>query len=77
VEFKLISLASWAKYAGTPEKRRHAALELGGDLKKGPNIASVDPQTKQIVALYHPRTQRSGRTLPVDRRADFDCRNFI
>lgn len=28
------------------------------NLKKGPNIASVDPQTKRIVALYHPRTQR-------------------
>jgi len=33
VEFKLISLSLWAKYAGTPEKRRHAALELDGDKK--------------------------------------------
>ena len=27
------------------------------NLKKGPNIASVDPQTSQVVALYHPRRQ--------------------
>lgn len=25
--------------------------------KKGPNIASVDPQTNLVVALYHPRAQ--------------------
>lgn len=27
------------------------------NLKKGPNIASVDPQTGLVVALYHPRRQ--------------------
>lgn len=27
------------------------------NLKKGPNIASVDPQTGAVVALYHPRRQ--------------------
>jgi hypothetical protein len=25
------------------------------NLKKGPNIASVDPETGSVVALYHPR----------------------
>lgn len=25
------------------------------NLKKGPNIASIDPETGQVVALYHPR----------------------
>jgi len=25
---------------------------------KGPNIASVDPETKRIVPLFHPRTDR-------------------
>jgi HNH endonuclease len=27
------------------------------NLKKGPNIASIDPQTNIVTALYHPRTQ--------------------
>lgn len=27
------------------------------NLRKGPNIASVDPDTKLVVALYHPRRQ--------------------
>lgn len=27
------------------------------NLKKGPNIASIDPETGAIVALYHPRRQ--------------------
>lgn len=27
------------------------------NLKKGPNIASIDPETNAIVALYHPRRQ--------------------
>lgn len=27
------------------------------NLKKGPNIASVDPETRMIVPLYHPRRQ--------------------
>ena len=28
------------------------------NLKKGPNIASVDPLTETIIALYHPRVQQ-------------------
>lgn len=27
------------------------------NLKKGPNIASIDPETNLIVSLYHPRQQ--------------------
>lgn len=27
------------------------------NLKKGPNIASIDPETGLVVALYHPRQQ--------------------
>lgn len=27
------------------------------NLKKGPNIASIDPQTDLVTALFHPRTQ--------------------
>ena len=27
------------------------------NLKKGPNIASLDPETRLVVALYHPRLQ--------------------
>jgi len=27
------------------------------NLKKGPNIASIDPETGQVVALFHPRIQ--------------------
>lgn len=27
------------------------------NLKKGPNIASIDPDTGHVVALYHPRRQ--------------------
>jgi hypothetical protein len=27
------------------------------NLKKGPNVASLDPETSLIVALYHPRRQ--------------------
>ena len=27
------------------------------NLKKGPNIASIDPETGLVVALYHPRRQ--------------------
>ena len=26
------------------------------NLNKGPNIASIDPETEQLVALYHPRS---------------------
>ena len=30
------------------------------NLKKGPNIASIDPETNLVVPLYHPRRQSWG-----------------
>ncbi len=35
------------------------------NLKKGPNIASIDPETSAIVALYHPRRQSWGEHFSV------------
>jgi HNH endonuclease len=37
------------------------------NLKKGPNIASIDPDTGRIVALFHPRRQSWPEHLLLDR----------
>jgi hypothetical protein len=38
--------------------RRDLSAELADALLKGPNLSSVDPETKRVVRLFHPRRDR-------------------
>ncbi len=43
------------QHRGTDELENLCLCCVRCNLKKGPNIASVDPDTGSIVALFHPR----------------------
>ncbi|MCI0459594.1 MAG: HNH endonuclease [Gemmataceae bacterium] len=48
-----------AQQHGGPTTLENLALAcLHCNLHKGPNIASVDPDTRQVVVLFHPRRDR-------------------
>ena len=45
------------QHRGTDEVDNLCLCCIRCNLKKGPNIASIDPETGFLVALYHPRRQ--------------------
>lgn len=45
------------QHQGTDDLENLCLACIRCNQKKGPNIASIDPQTNVVVALYHPRAQ--------------------
>lgn len=70
------------QYRGQTEIENLALACLQCNRLKGPNIASVDPETKRIVPLFHPRTApwfehfraEGGRIIPLTPRCSRDRR---
>src|SRR5829696_2758759 len=48
------------QHGGSSRTSNLALACLRCNLRKGPNIAGIDPMTRQIVALYHPRRDAWG-----------------
>jgi hypothetical protein len=48
-----------ARQHGGPDDRNNLALACHRcNLHKGPNLTGIDPQTRQVVPLFHPRHDR-------------------
>jgi hypothetical protein len=45
------------QHRGTDDPENLCLACIHCNLKKGPNVASIDPQTNLVTALYDPRTQ--------------------
>lgn len=46
------------QHGGKTEAENLALAGLRRDLHKGPNIAGIDPKTRRITPLFHPRRDR-------------------
>ena len=45
-------------HGGTDDLENLALACIDCNLHKGPNLTGIDPQTKQVTALFHPRRHR-------------------
>lgn len=54
------------KHGGSDEMKNLALACIDCNLHKGPNLTGIDPETKDVTELYHPRQQIWGEHFEWD-----------